>query len=228
MKTSIKTLALLIFMVLAAGLGVALKPRISMADERPPIVLQAMVPTTFGEWREEPNVTAQVINPQQQSVIDKIYSQTLSRTYLNSKGYRVMLSIAYGKNQSDALSLHKPEVCYPAQGFSLLGKEAVSLELQGGTISATRIETSLGQRNEPVTYWTVVGDRIVTTNLSKKLAEIHYSMQDRVPDGMLFRISSIDKDTPSAYATQAHFAQEIAAAIDPKNRARFIGDPTQN
>lgn len=228
MRGSFKNLVLLLLMVFAAGMGYTLRPRISMADERPPIVLHAMVPTNFGEWHEEANVTAQVINPQQQSVIDKIYSQTLSRTYLNSKGYRVMLSIAYGKNQNDALSLHKPEVCYPAQGFNLLGKEAISLELQGGPISATRIETSLGQRNEPVTYWTIVGDRIVTTNLSKKLAEIRYSMQDRVPDGMLFRISSIDKNTSSAYAIQAQFARDIAAAIDSTNRTRFIGDPTQN
>src|SRR5450830_590456 len=123
MRLTFKNLLLLALMLISAGLGAALRPTISMADERPPIDLAAMVPTTFGDWREEINVLAQVINPQQKSVIDKIYSQTLSRTYVNPQGYRIMLSIAYGKNQSDALQLHKPEVCYPAQGFTLLATQ---------------------------------------------------------------------------------------------------------
>ena len=213
-------------MLCAAVLGSVLRPTISMADERPPIDLTAMVPTAFGEWREEVNQTAQVINPQQKSMLEKIYSQTLSRTYVNPRGYRIMLSIAYGKNQSDALSLHKPEICYPAQGFKLLGKQSVTLALPGNTIQATRIETSLGARYEPVTYWTIVGDHIVTTNINKKLVEVDYSIQDRIPDGMLFRISSIDRDTVSAYAIQEQFAKEIANVIDLKNRARFIGIPS--
>ena len=223
MKMSFKGLALLVMMVIAATLGSVLRPRISMADERPPIDLAAMVPTHFGEWQEETQQSGYIINPQQKSMLEKIYSQTLSRTYVNPHGYRIMLSIAYGKNQSDALSLHKPEVCYPAQGFKLLAKKDAIIELPGNSVQATRIETSLGARYEPVTYWTVVGDYVVTSNISKKLVEISYSMQDRVPDGMLFRISSIDKDTKVAYAIQEQFAKDIANVIDTNNRNRFIG-----
>ena len=47
-----------------------------------------------------------------------------------------MLSIAYGKNQSDALQLHKPEICYPAQGFTLLAKQNTPLDLLGKPIAA--------------------------------------------------------------------------------------------
>ena len=226
MKLSIKNLVLLALMLVSAALGAKLRPTISLADERPPIDLAAMVPTTFGDWHEEVNLTTQVVNPQQKVVIDKIYSQTLSRTYVNAQGYRVMLSIAYGRNQSDELSLHKPEVCYPAQGFRLLGKQSVAIKLQqNAPINATRIATNLGNRFEPVTYWTVVGDQIVTSNISKKMAEIRYSLHDRVPDGMLFRISSIDKDSTSAYAIQESFAKQIAVVIDSVNRNRFIGSP---
>lgn len=223
MSLNFKNIALLVLMIATAALGSVLRPSISMADERPPINLEAMVPTRFGEWREEAQQVGQVVNPQQKSMLEKLYSQTLSRTYVNASGYRIMLSIAYGKNQSDALSLHKPEVCYPAQGFKLLAKKDVIIELADNTVQATRIETSLGARHEPVTYWTVVGDQIVTTNINKKLTEISYSIQDRVPDGMLFRISSIDKDTSSAYATQELFAKEISSVIDTNNRSRFIG-----
>ena len=223
MKVNAKNLSLFLLMLAAAALGGILRPGISMADERAPIDLAAMVPTQFGEWREEAQHSGYVINPQQKSILEKIYSQTLSRTYVNPRGYRIMLSIAYGKNQSDALSLHKPEVCYPAQGFKLVAKKDAILELPGNSVRATRLETSLGARYEPVTYWTVVGDYVVTSNINKKLVEINYSMQDRVPDGMLFRISSIDNDTPVAYAIQEQFAKDIANVIDIKNRTRFIG-----
>lgn len=223
MISTTKTLILLVLMLLSAALGTVLKPRISLADERPPINLETMVPKTFGEWREEANMLAQVVNPQQKNILDKIYSQTLSRTYVNKQGYRIMLSIAYGKNQSDALQLHKPEVCYPAQGFKLLSRKNAIIELPSNLIQATRLETSLGARHEPVTYWTVVGDYSVKSSISKKLVEINYAIQDKVPDGMLFRISSIDKDTLTAYAIQEQFAKDIADVIDDNIRTRFMG-----
>lgn len=228
MKLSIKNIALLALMLASAALGAVLRPTISLADERAPIDLAAMVPTAFGNWHEETNMFAQVVNPQQKSVLDKIYSQTLSRTYVNPQGYRIMLSIAYGKNQSDALQLHKPEVCYPAQGFQLLNKQPNKLDILGKPIAATQISTSLGQRFEPVTYWTVVGDHIVTTNTSKKLVEIRYALTDRIPDGMLVRLSSIDTDTTNAFAFQAEFANLLAQAIPAEHRSRFVGASSVN
>ncbi len=225
MKFSIKNIVLLVLMLVSAALGAALRPTISLADERAPIDLKAMVPTAFGDWREEVDVVARVINPQQKGVIDKIYSQTLSRTYTNKEGYRIMLSIAYGKNQSDALQLHKPEICYPAQGFTLLNKQQYQLDLLGHLIAVTQIETSLGQRFEPVTYWTVVGDHITTGSTDKKLTEMRYALTGVIPDGMLVRLSSIDKNTGDAYALQRQFANAMVESIDPKHRIRFAGNP---
>lgn len=224
MKLTTKSIALLALMLLSAALGAALRPRISLADERPPIDLAAMVPTAFGDWREETNVLTQVINPQQKSMLDKIYSQTLSRTYINAEGYRIMLSIAYGKNQSDAVQLHKPEVCYPAQGFILHGTQRSSLNLHGKPVAVTRVATNLGQRFEPITYWMVVGDHVVTGGNDKKWIELRYALQNRIPDGMLVRVSSIDKGTDNAYVIQSQFATAMVAALSPDNRVRFSGD----
>jgi EpsI family protein len=224
MRFTTKTIALLALMVLSAALGAALRPRIYLSDERPPINLAAMVPTAFGDWREELNLGAQVVNPQQRDLLEKIYSQTLSRTYINRQGYRVMLSIAYGKNQSDSLQLHKPEICYPAQGFTLLATQRGVLDLLGKPIAATRLNTNLGQRVEPITYWTMVGDHVITTGTNKKTVELRYALQNRIPDGMLVRVSSIDRDTAHAYTLQNQFATAMVAAISPDNRKRFAGD----
>jgi EpsI family protein len=223
MKLSLKNSVLLVLMVIAAALGSMLRPTISLADERPPIDLKAMVPTSFGEWHEEANMQTQVVNPQQKEMIDRTYSQTLSRTYINAQGYRIMLSIAYGKNQSDALQLHRPESCYPAQGFVMISRKFAKVNLLGQSIAATQLETSMGQRFEPITYWAVVGDNVTTLDFHKKIAELRYALHNRIPDGMLVRVSSIDQDTSHAYAAQSQFANAMAQAVAPENRLRFVG-----
>jgi len=228
MKASIRHLVLLALMLLAVGLAVAMRPTISLADEREPIELAAMVPGSFGDWRELQDTSGQVVNPQQKDMIDKLYSQTLSRVYVNSMGYRVMLSIAYGKNQSDALQLHKPEICYPAQGFTLLNKAVELFDLQGKPATVVRLQTQLGQRYEPVTYWTVVGDHITKSGIDKKLTEMRYALSREIPDGMLVRVSSIDQAPASAYAAQNDFAAALVASLKPEHRKRFAGDPQLN
>lgn len=222
-KISIRNLILLVLMLASAGLAAALRPTISLADERPPIDLKAMVPASFGDWRLVERTGAYIVDPQTQQTLDKIYSETLSRTYVNSKGYQIMLSIAYGKNQSDALQLHKPEVCYPAQGFQLSDKRAASLELGTQTIPSTRLMTRLNLRQEPVTYWTVVGDHVTVGGIDKKFTEMRYAMNSRIPDGMLIRVSSIDGNPTDAYVLQDQFAREMVASIAPAHRGRFSG-----
>lgn len=228
MKPSFKNIALLVLMLLSAGLGAALRPTIFLADERPPIDLKAMVPTAFGDWQEQLNMSAQIIDPQQKETLDRIYSQTLTRTYVNNQGYRIMLSIAYGKNQSKSMELHSPEVCYPAQGFAVENKQKTTLNLVGKPIAATRLETNFGQRHEPVTYWNVIGSNVTTSLLDKRLVDMRYTLTGRIPDGILVRVSSIDKTTDNAYAIQRQFAAELMQAIAPENRDRFMGDINTN
>jgi EpsI family protein len=224
MKPSIKNLLLLALMLLSAGLSAALHPTIFLADERAPMDMASMVPTAFGDWHEQLEMSAQIINPQQKELLDKIYSQTLSRTNVNSQGYRIMLSLAYGKNQSKSLEIHSPDICYPAQGFAVADKQKATLTLLGAPIAATRIETNLGRRHEPVTYWTVVGARVTKSNVDKRLLGLRYAIAGRIPDGILVRISSIDATTDNAYAMQNQFAADLMQSIAPENRDRFIGD----
>ncbi|MBL0943591.1 MAG: EpsI family protein [Hydrogenophaga sp.] len=207
-----------------AALAHALRPEGSLADVRAPIDLKAMVPPRFADWRELGDVPVQIVDPELQRTIDAIYTQVLTRTYARVDGYRIMLSIAYGKAQTDNLQLHLPEVCYPAQGFKLEHIETFPLALADQTITARRMRTHLGQRFEPVTYWTVVGDHITAGGFDKKLTEMRYGLLERrIPDGMLVRVSSIDRDHRRGHAVQAAFAAAMVAAIDPALRGRFAG-----
>jgi EpsI family protein len=90
-------------------------------------------------------------------------------------------------------------------------------------VTVTLLNASLGQRIEPITYWTVVGNQITSGAIDKKLTEIHYAMDRRIPDGMLIRISSIDTNSDLAHQKQSAFAIEMTRAISPAVLARFIG-----
>jgi EpsI family protein len=228
MNIWLRNFTLLILMLAASGLALALRPTVKISAEGRIIDFETIIPRAFGEWREESQNSAQIVDPQQQQVIKKIYTQTLNRTYVNDKGYRVMLALAYGEDQRDSMQVHYPEICYPAQGFALQDKKTGTLDTETGPIAVTRILTSLGPRNEPVTYWTTVGDRVVQTGIQKKIAEMSYGLNGKIPDGMLIRVSSIDADATHAYEMQDRFADQMLRDLKPEYRKRLDGNPQPN
>lgn len=220
----IRIAIILAVLMCVTSLGVvAARPSSRAADVGPKIDLDAMVPRTFGDWREVPQPIAQVVNPQTRELLDRLYSQILSRTYVRSDGQRIMLSLAYGSDQRGALQAHKPEICYPAQGFKLHSNEAGALQTAFGEIPARRLSTSMGPRQEPVTYWFTVGDRAIEGTLLKRLVEIRYGLTGQIPDGMLFRVSSIDPDTARAYRVQEEFVNQLLESIPNADRKRLSG-----
>jgi EpsI family protein len=215
---------LLASMIAALTMAAQMRPTKKVADDRPKVDLEVMVPKGFGEWHVINHDAVVIANPQQQEVLNRIYSQTLSRTYVNLQGYRVMLSVAYGDNQHDAVQLHRPEVCYPAQGFQLASNNKGVLRVSFGTIPVRRLETSLGQqRMEPITYWTMIGSSVTLGGFDKKIAEIGYGIRGEIPDGLLFRISSIDQSTPNAYRLHQQFVEDLLGAVTSDVRKTLSG-----
>lgn len=224
MKISAKSIILLALMLLSAALGAALRPHISMADERPPIDLAAMVPTTFADWHELQSSSGQIVNPQQQEKLNSLYSQLLTRTYVNTLGQRIMLSIAYGRDQRSYMAVHYPEACYPAQGFRLITNKVASFSNSTESFSVRQLETALGeQRFEPVTYWTTIGDYGSLGGFAKRLVELQYGMEGKIPDGLIFRVSSIGKDSAIQFALQQVFISTLLKSISPDQRALLTG-----
>ena len=228
MNIWLRNFTLLALMLVTSGLTLALHPTHEISEQGPAIDLEVMIPRTFDKWREEQSRSVQIVDPQQKEMIDRIYTQTLSRTYVNADGYRIMLSMAYGDDQRDGMQMHYPEVCYPAQGFVLEDRQNGILTTTSGSISVTRILTSLGRRIEPVTYWTTVGDQVFQGSIQKKLTEMRYGLDGKIPDGMLIRISSIDDNTSNAYERQSQFANQMLEALAPESRKRLNGKPQHN
>lgn len=216
-------------LMIASSIGaVVARPDTKSASLESTISLEAMVPKHFGDWREESQRIVAVVNPQAQELLDKLYSETLSRTYVHASGYRIMLSLAYGSDQRGALQAHKPEVCYPAQGFTLRKTEPGQLATPFGEIAVRRLFTNKGRREEPVTYWFKFGDEAVSgdkaaQNLRRRLVELRYNFTGRIPDGLLFRVSSIDPDQARANQMQDQFINQLLQAVSPAERKRLSG-----
>lgn len=210
----------------AAGLALALKPTHKVADRGAKVDLETLIPKQFSGWKIDDTIVPLVPNPEQEAMINKIYNQTLSRTYVNSRDERIMLSIAYGGDQSDSMAVHKPEVCYPAQGFQILKNTTGTFSTGSGQIPVRRLVATQGERIEPITYWTTVGDTVAIDGIKWKFNQLKYGLTGQIPDGLLFRISSIQSDDSAAYRIQDDFLRALLGALTPEGRKRIIGRPT--
>jgi EpsI family protein len=213
-----------VFMLAGAALAHFGKPTVYLADQLGKPDLESLFPKQFGPWQLDARIPAVLPAPDVQAKLDAIYNQVLSRTYVNADGQRVMLSVAYGGDQSDGTSAHRPEVCYPAQGFEITANTKAVQRTAGGTLAVRQLMSRLGGRNEPITYWVVVGSEVATSGVEQKLAQMRYGLRGVISDGMLVRVSSIDPDMARAHAVQSGFIADMAAAMPSQARSRVFGE----
>jgi len=194
-------------MLAIAGLSEWATPRRMMAIESPLPSLGSLLPLKIGPWLGEEASRHQLVAADVQAVLDHLYQQTLSRFYRHPQAGVVMLSAAYGGDQSDATRVHRPEVCYPAQGF-VMGP----LHRDGLTLGRYPHRQVL-----PVSR--------VTPSLEQKMIQIQYGLTGVVPDGLLMRVSSLNADAAQAWWTHRRFIDALFMAVDTPYRARVFGDP---
>lgn len=209
-------------LVAAGALGQAARERAQRGRIADPPHLEANIPKAFANWSLL-TTPSQIVNPQAQQMLDAIYSEVVSRTYVDANRYHVMLSVAYGSDQRGGLEAHKPEVCYPAQGFSLLDQQDGVVSTPHGDVGVRLLRTSLGARLEPITYWFAMANTVNATAWDKRLARVRMVLTGSIPDGILLRVSSIDPDAARAYRVQAQFIRDLIDALPEPTRLRVLG-----
>lgn len=211
-------------MVISVFVTAAVTPTARLSEVLGTVDLERSIPREFGKWKVVEVESGAVVNPQQQVLLDSLYSQIMSRVYVDDRGRRVMLSIAYGEDQRDSMQAHKPEICYPAQGFLLLSQKNEVLDFGNGSVPVKRLETALAERRyEPVTYWHVVAGEVPTSGLQKKMVEMRYGFNGVIPDGLLFRVSTIDRDSKQGFSIQDDFLRDLLSTIPVQDRKRLAG-----
>ena len=217
--------ALLASLCLLAAVGAyLLTPRQLLADLEP-VNLEQMVPLQFANWRALPEHDDVITSPEQEAFIKSIYSQVLSRVYVDDAGHRIMLSIAYTRDQSDnsGTQSHKPEICYPAQGFQIVSNQQQDLRVREGQWQIRHLVAARADRTEPITYWNMIGIQPAVTGTAIKKAQLYLGMQGVIADGLIVRISNISEDVADSFVIHSEFIEQLLHGMDAYGKKRIAG-----
>jgi len=218
-------------LVVASFAAAALTPRTEVALGPQ---LAERIPERFGDWTAEPlSVDPVVLVPgaalEPAAAQTSSYDDVLMRTYRRGDGARVMAAFAYGRRQTQELKIHRPELCYHAQGFdvSSLGARAVRLD-RDRSVESLALLTRNRARIEVVTYWIRVGERVAQGPWDIRWTIFSAGLRGRVPDGLLVRASSIAESAQGAeheLAVQHEFLADLYRGTPDATRAFLAGTP---
>jgi len=215
----------------ASCAAAALTPRAEVANDRS---LAERIPERFGDWTAEPqSVDPVVLVPgaalEPAAAQRSAYDDVLMRTYRRGDGARVMAAFAYGRRQTQELKIHRPELCYRAQGFDVrsLGPRAVRLE-RDGSVESLALLTRNRARIEVVTYWIRVGERVAEGPWDIRWTIFSAGLRGRVPDGLLVRASSLAETAQGAeheLELQHEFLADLYRSTPEATRVFLAGKP---
>lgn len=214
-------------MFAAAALSVWGTPRWQAREAAPS--LEATVPMAFGNWKAMPAAYAQVAVAQGvEAAFEQPYDQTVMRSYVNDRGDTVMLALAWGQRQRQDVKVHRPEVCYPAQGYPVLRHEPgvpISLAGREQPVPTVSLLTGSGHRLEAVRYWIRIGQDYGGDGLAARWYILREGLKGRIPDGILVRASQrIDspEEALPAQATLETFLQDLTRALPSTTLALLV------
>lgn len=207
----------------AAGLAQALIPRRRRRLLARDVTIAQAFPQDFGRWSAA--TAPGLVSPEQAGKLARtLYSEILQLIYYDrNTSAAVMLLAAYGDTQSDLLQLHRPEVCYPAVGFTLKSSEAARLQVAPKTIlPVRRVVAAIEDRNENIVYWTRLGEALPQSEGAQRKARFDDAVEGFVSDGILVRCSAIG-ETEASFAVLDSFIPEMLQAVKANQRAALIG-----
>ncbi|MDI1360977.1 exosortase-associated protein EpsI, B-type [Methylotenera sp.] len=210
--TQRKSLLVAALLIVAALLAVKLTPTSHAVETTPD--LDTIIPVEFGEWKQIADPFTQVgLTTGGNDLASQLYDKVVMRTYANKNGDRVMLAIAYAREQKQDIKIHRPEVCYVAQGFQLLSKNNNTINVSAAnSIKALRLLVSNQNRYEAVSYWVRIGDDYPANGMSARLKILRDGLKGKVLDGVLVRASTAISDpaaAEAAYKKQEAFLVEL-------------------
>lgn len=179
---------------------------------------ESIIPDQFGEWKRVPDLFVQVgLTADKNDEINQLYDRVLMRTYVNAQGDQVMLALAYAAEQKQDIKIHRPEVCYVAQGYQLLQKTGNTFTpAHQKPIASQRLLMQHQNRSEAVTYWIRLGDEYPVGGIAQRMKILRDGLKGKVVDGILVRASTVLEDeteSAPAYVLQEKFLASLLGSL---------------
>jgi len=183
--------------------------------------LEEVVPEKVGRWTFVSN--SGLVVPPEDQLARALYSQLLTRTYMDEAGNGIMLLVAQSGSQSGILQIHRPEFCYTAGGYSLTPSMPHPVQLPGRELPALSISATREARTEQIVYWTRIGSHLPSSWTQQRLAVAMDNLKGYIPDAVMVRVSAYGNDKPLALADVDEFIRALMSAVTPQVRRVLIG-----
>lgn len=223
-----KSFLVCVLLILSALSALLLTPKYYSVTTVPD--LATMIPTKFKNWKEISSPFTQVgLTTDKNSLVNQLYDGVLMRTYVNDKGDQVMLALAYAREQKQDIKIHRPEVCYVAQGFEMLKQTSSNISMQQSQIAKpvamNRLLVRNQNRSEAVSYWIRIGDAYPGDGMAARMKILREGLHGKVLDGILVRASTVledESDSVTAYQNQEKFLKDLLNSLPPKQQTFFV------
>ncbi len=143
------------------------------------------------------------------------------------QGDVVLLAVAYGRNQRQEVKIHRPDVCYTAQGFQLVERSPTALPFRRCAVHGMRMLVKAPGRTEAVSYWIRIGDVFTENSVVHSLSHLQaraggqgggWRAGARVPHRAA---GATAPDT--RYRVQEQFLGDLVRALPPQARRLLLG-----
>jgi EpsI family protein len=207
----------------AAGASYALMPRRQLSLLAG-VKLEDVLPRQLPGWTSR-DVSDLVQPKEETSLAARIYGETVGRIYVEAATrFEIMMLAAFGDSQTRDLQVHRPEMCYPAVGFSISESLPTPVSLApGAALPARRLVADAPGRREAILYWSRLGEYLPVGGLEQRLDVLKTAMSGYVADGVLVRLSTLGVDVEHSFDKLSRFVPALLNATAPKNRPGLIG-----
>lgn len=188
--------------------------------------LAGSIPNQFGAWRVIDNAGAVIPNPEDEANVTAAYEEAVSRTYVRPDGQFVMMVVAHGRSDSGLLAIHRAEVCYTAQGFTVADAGESRLAAPYQNLYGKRLVAVRDERREQIVYWATVAGEQSDVGIAQKFRLLRAAWEDRPLDAFLVRASTIRPNPdPPAFSVVDEFLRDLMAAIPKPIFPLIAGTP---
>lgn len=181
--------------------------------------LEDLIPKKIGNW-EFVTASGLVTAPEDQ-LSQLLYSQLFTRVYASPGQPPIMMLVAQSARQTGVLQIHRPEVCYPAGGYTLSPVVEYDLPLKTGILRTNQLTASADGQHEHIVYWTRIGRHMPLSWGQQRLAIAEDNMRGIIPDAVLARLSVQHPNRNEAMAIISGFTRTLVDAL-PTNARRVL------
>ncbi|MGC4062627.1 MAG: EpsI family protein [Aquabacterium sp.] len=189
--------------------------------------LERYVPKQIGEWHVVESPLVQVgLTTGKETDMNQPYDETVMRTYQDDKGHTIQIALAWGQRQRQEIKIHRPELCYPAQGYSVSALHEATFPAKttsGQPITGKRMVTKdRNDQTQLVSYWIRIGHVYSSSAWVTRMHILREGLQGRMTDGILVRASQYTSGDPgqqeATFQRQEQFLADLVQASPPQAR----------